>query len=149
MSKSKLMTKEYIRRIATYIFLFIFLAISFFPVYWTVVNSLKGKAELSQIPPTLFANIPTFASYVLMFVQRNFGKLILNSLIVAIVSSILCLLVAVPASYSLSRMHMPSRISKNISLWILVSKTLPPIAFVIPLFLMFSGTFVLSSIIWA
>ncbi len=142
---SKLKTKERIHRIVTYVFLLIFLVISFFPVYWTVINSLKGKAELSQIPPTLFAKIPTFVNYVLMFVQRNFGKLIVNSLIVAVVSSILCLLFALPASYSLSRMHMPARFSKNISLWILVSKTLPPIAFVIPLYLMFSGTFVLQS----
>ena len=142
---SKLKTKERIHRIVTYIFLFIFLAIAFFPVYWTVVNSLKGKAELSQIPPTLYAQKPTFANYVLMFVQRNFGKLILNSLIVALAASLLCLLIAVPASYSLSRMHMPPRISKNISLGVLVSKTLPPIAFVIPLFLMFSGTFILTS----
>jgi multiple sugar transport system permease protein len=142
---AKLTAKERAHRIVTYIFLFVFLFLSFFPVYWTVINSLKGKAELSQIPPTLFTEIPTFASFILMFVQRNFGKLILNSLIIAVVSSILCLLIAVPASYSLSRLHMPPRISKGISLWILVSKTLPPIAFVMPLFLMFSGTFILSS----
>jgi multiple sugar transport system permease protein len=142
---AKLTVKERYNRIVTYIFLFIFLLIAFFPIYWTVVNSLKGQLELSQIPPTLIALVPTLSSYILMFVQRNFGQLILNSLIVAVASSIICLLIALPASYSLSRLHMPARASRNISLCILVSKTLPPIAFVIPIFLILSRTFILNT----
>jgi len=142
---TRLAVKERLHRILTNILLFLFLLSSFFPIYWTIVNSLKGKLELSLIPPTLITKAPTFVNYVLMFVQRNFGQLMLNSIIVATISSILCLLIALPASYSLSRLHLPIRASRNISLWILVSKTLPPIAFVIPLFIIFSKTFILKT----
>ncbi|MGE5582278.1 MAG: carbohydrate ABC transporter permease [Bacillota bacterium] len=142
---AKLTPKEKFAKVGINVFIIFYLIITFFPMYWMVVNSLKNKLELGVTPPTLFTLAPTFASYVLMFVKRMFARLILNSVIVATLTSIICLVVGLPAAYSLSRMHIPKRISRGISLSILVSKTLPPIAFVIPLFLIFSKIHIIGT----
>ena len=137
--------RERFEKIGVNAFIIFYLLITFFPMYWMVVNSLKSKPELGLIPPTLMTLAPTIKSYVLMFVKRNFGQLIFNSVFVATLTSSLCLLIGLPAAYSLSRMNIPRRIARGISLSILVSKTLPPIAFVIPLFMIFSKTHILGT----
>ena len=58
-----------------------------------------------------------------------------NSLIVGVVSTVLSLLIGVPAAYALSR--WTTRAGGTITLWILASRMAPPIAFTIPYFLVY------------
>ncbi|MCM0018368.1 MAG: carbohydrate ABC transporter permease [Tagaea sp.] len=93
--------------------------------------SFKTNADILSPVPKLFFN-PTIESYASLW-QGNFPKSFMNSAIVSIVSTVLALVIGVPAAYALSRLTL--RMERPMSLLILASRMAPPIAFTIPYFL--------------
>src|SRR5258707_303842 len=81
-------------RSALFIALVVVLIIALGPVYWTAITSIKVDADINSSPPTLFPHSFTIANYTQAFlsVQRAFAKDLLNSTIVAIVTTILALI---------------------------------------------------------
>ena len=106
-------------------------AITLAPFAWLLVMSFKTNAEIFRFPPRLlFA--PTWDNYAALW-STAFRASFVNSLVVSASSTVLSLLIGVPAAYALSR--WASRASGAVSLWILASRMAPPIAFTIPYFL--------------
>ena len=101
------------------------------PFLWLLVMSFKTNAEIFHWPPRLFFS-PTLDNYAKLWTSEfrsSFG----NSLTVSVASTVISLVVGVPAAYALSRWS--GRGGATISLWILASRMAPPIAFTIPYFL--------------
>ncbi len=137
----------------------VLLLLTLFPVLWLIQMSLKVETEAFQMPPKLlFA--PTLDNYVALF-QGKFARSFNNSLIVSVATTLVSLLLGVPAAYALSRAGF--RADKGIALWILTTRMAPPIAFAIPFFLAYRSlglvdtlhglvliylTFNLSLVIW-
>ena len=107
------------------------LAVTLFPVLWLIQLSLKVETEAFRMPPKLFFS-PTFENY-LALLQGKFARSFGNSLIVSVATTLISLLLGVPAAYALSRAG--SQADKGIALWILTTRMAPPIAFAIPFFL--------------
>ena len=107
------------------------LVITLFPVLWLVQLSLKVESEAFLMPPKLIF-WPTLENYVALF-QGKFARSFGNSLIVAVLTTLISLLLGVPAAYALSRAGFQT--DKSIALWILTTRMAPPIAFAIPFFL--------------
>jgi len=107
------------------------LAITLFPVLWLIQLSLKVESEAFRMPPKLFF-WPTFDNY-LALLQGKFARSFGNSLIVSVATTLISLLLGVPAAYALSRAGVQA--DKGIALWILTTRMAPPIAFAIPFFL--------------
>ena len=107
------------------------LAVTLFPVLWLVQLSLKVENEAFLMPPKLLF-WPTFENYVALF-QGKFARSFGNSLIVGVATTLISLLLGVPAAYALSRAGFQA--DKGIGLWILTTRMAPPIAFAIPFFL--------------
>ena len=102
-----------------------------FPVFWLAQMSLKVEAEAFQMPPRLLF-VPTFENYRALF-EGRFARSFGNSTAVSIATTLLAMLLGVPAAYALSRAGF--RAEKGIALWILTTRMAPPIAFAIPFFL--------------
>ena len=109
----------------------VLLAITLFPVLWLVQMSLKVEAEALRMPPQLLFP-PTLENYLALF-QGKFARSFGNSLIVSVATTLISLLLGVPAAYALSRAGFQA--DKGIALWILTTRMAPPIAFAIPFFL--------------
>jgi multiple sugar transport system permease protein len=107
------------------------LAVTLFPVLWLIQLSLKVESEAFRMPPKLFFS-PTFDNY-LALLQGKFARSFGNSLIVSVATTLISLLLGVPAAYALSRAGFQA--DKGIALWILTTRMAPPIAFAIPFFL--------------
>ena len=107
------------------------LAITLFPVLWLIQLSLKVETEAFRMPPKLWF-VPTFENY-LALLQGKFARSFGNSLIVSVATTLISLLLGVPAAYALSRAGFQA--DKGIALWILTTRMAPPIAFAIPFFL--------------
>ena len=107
------------------------LLLTLFPVLWLVQMSLKVEAEAFQMPPRLLF-IPTLENYRALF-EGKFARSFGNSTVVSIATTLLSMLLGVPAAYALSRAGF--RAEKGIALWILTTRMAPPIAFAIPFFL--------------
>lgn len=108
-------------------------AVMAFPLYWGVVSSFKQYSEMFQIPPTFFPQRPTLSNYV-ETLQGTFLKCLLNTAVVAVASTLLAMLFGVPAAYAFSRFEFP--LSRALFFLVLAVRMVPPVAFMVPLYLM-------------
>jgi len=107
-----------------------------FPVVWVILGSLKAREMAAAIPPVWIFQ-PSLDNYASAFVIRNFGLLFLNSLIATLASTAVVLLLGSMAGYALARFKIAGK--QNILLWILSTRMFPPIAAIIPIFLLFNN----------
>jgi ABC-type glycerol-3-phosphate transport system permease component len=103
-----------------------------FPVYYVLVTSLKTRAEIYSRTPDLWPNHPQWHEYRDVLGAGNVGRALMNSGIVAGGTMVLCLLVAAPAAYALSRFRMP--LTRVLLMAVLMTQMFPLVVLVIPLF---------------
>jgi ABC-type glycerol-3-phosphate transport system permease component len=126
--------------IGRYIGVIVVLIIALAPFYWTLITSIKAPAEINTSPPTLIPHSFTTTSYAdaLASNQPAFAKDLLNSFVVATVTTIMALIFGSIAAYAISRTKFRG---KGIVLAIVLSVQLfPVIALVGPLYVFFTGT---------
>ena len=86
--------------------------ICLFPVYWTLISSLKGRDEIYEFDPSLWVKQPTLENYKWVLTQQHTSKLplnLLNSFKVAVGSIVIQLLVVTLAGYAFARMEFRGR----------------------------------------
>jgi sorbitol/mannitol transport system permease protein len=103
----------------------------FLPVFWMVLTSFHKEVDAAQNPPALFAPF-TGENYALLF-SRDILPFLINSAMASIVSTLLVLLLAVPAAYALS--IKPVEKWTDVMFFFLSTKFLPPIAALLPVYL--------------
>jgi multiple sugar transport system permease protein len=111
----------------------IFLAYLLFPLIWMISTSFKPTAEIYSGIPSLIPKTITGEHYVTVFQEERLLKSIANSLYVGIITSVIVVLISLPAAYALSRFK--TVINKVVMGWILTSQIFPAILIMIPLFL--------------
>ncbi|MEO6392696.1 MAG: carbohydrate ABC transporter permease [Pyrinomonadaceae bacterium] len=117
------------------------------PIYWMVTISLKTEVDQFAVPPKWFRFAPTLAHYQDAFVERSFGRYLLTSAIVAVISTLCALIIGTLAAYGLARFRWPRRMNTRLSLWILSTRMFPPIVTAIPLFLLMRDLFLLDTVL--
>ena len=118
--------------IITYLGLAIGLVYACFPVLWMLFSSLKSNREIFSLPPELFPKEYTLKAYYSIFSSPMKVRFFLNSYLVATVVTLLTLFVAILAGYSFSRHSF--KLKKPLNLFIISTKTVPPISLLIPYF---------------
>jgi sorbitol/mannitol transport system permease protein len=109
----------------------IFTVFFFAPVAWMVLTSFHKEVDAAANPPKVFAPI-TFEQYGLLF-SRDIAPFIINSVTASVVSTLLVLLLAVPAAYALS--IKPVEKWTDVMFFFLSTKFLPAIAALLPIYL--------------
>jgi multiple sugar transport system permease protein len=82
--------------------------VMFFPFYWTVVTSLTPGSGLSSTPQLLPAN-PSLESYAQLFSQLPFARVVGNSLLLAVITTLVQLFTSATAAYAFSRLPFRGR----------------------------------------
>ena len=103
---------------------------------WDWIAVLLGnifRVIAYRIPPEWFFK-PTWDNYIMIFKNHPFHLFFANSLIVALASTLLCLMIGAPAAYSFSRFRTGGN---SVRVSILTTQMLPVITLVIPFFLIF------------
>lgn len=103
-----------------------------FPFYWTFVTSVKPEQELYGAVVTYWPKSLTFESYRKLFVDFNFLKPMGNSLLVAVVTTIVTLVVSMLAAYAFSRYDFKGR--KGFMVMFLTNNMFPSVLLLIPLY---------------
>jgi len=105
----------------------------FAPIAWMILASFKNRTEITKYPPELFFT-PTLENYQHLFTRTDFLENTLNSFYVAGGSTVLGLLLALPAAYAISwhRMTWPATLT-------LFARMAPGTLFLLPCFIMFSN----------
>jgi multiple sugar transport system permease protein len=130
------------------------------PAYWMIKSSVSDDAELRQIPPNIVPAHPTFRHFQVVLqlpgydenvlrenMQMKFyPRATLNSLIIAISTTLIATVLGAVSAYSLSRFVGP-RIRKWVMLGLLVSRMLPLISVLIPIYMMLLATGLLDTLV--
>jgi multiple sugar transport system permease protein len=105
----------------------------FAPIAWMILASFKNRTEITKYPPEIFFT-PTLENYQHLFTRTDFLENTLNSFYVAGGSTVLGLLLALPAAYAISwhRMTWPATLT-------LFARMAPGTLFLLPWFIMFSN----------
>ena len=112
--------------------LFVFLVTA--PLVWLLLSSLMEQQALTATPPDFSAAAFTLDNYIQVFGSAaQLGKGILNSSVVALMTTALAILLGAPAAYALARLPVPG--SNVFLLLVLAAQMFPAIVIVIPLFI--------------
>lgn len=122
-----------LRPILVYGLFILMILIWAFPVIWVILTSLKSRTEIFTIPPTIFFS-PTWVHYLDALSAHDILPSIVNSILVASGTTLVTLLIAVPAGYAFSRIRFPFR--DKLSFFTLIAQMAPPIGLIIPYFLL-------------
>jgi len=115
----------------------------FFPILWTVLTSFKTEAEAIASPPSFLFFDWTWESYATVQQRSNYFLHFSNSVIISFGSTFLGLLIAIPAAWAMA--FVPGKQTKNVLMWMLSTKMLPPVGVLIPIYLIFRDTGLLDT----
>ena len=104
------------------------------PVIWVALTSVKPTTVINSPVPTFIAFEPTGEHYVEIFERFRFDRAIVNSLVTVGVSTLIVMILALPAAYAVSRMGM--MMGDTWALVILSLRFLPGVVIVLPYFKM-------------
>ncbi|MBA3416139.1 MAG: carbohydrate ABC transporter permease [Chloroflexia bacterium] len=142
------------RRVLTYAAAALLLVWTLFPIYWLLSMSLMFKTELLSVPTHLAPLEPTISNYTRLFGGTAIGpggtelpqvgqapmirRGLVNSLVIAVAVTALTMAVALPVAYALGRLTFKGRAAMLFA--IILSRSYPPIAVVVPFFYLYSRT---------
>ena len=107
----------------------------FFPILWMILASFKTELEAFAIPPSFLLFHWTIENYEIVQGRSDYIHHALNSLVVAGGSTLIAMLIAIPAAWSMS--FAPSKRTKDILLWMLSTKMMPPVGVLVPIYLLY------------
>lgn len=105
-----------------------------FPMYWIVVTSLKTIPETYSWPPTFWPKQITFEGFSRIWTYSNFSRMFLNSMIVAVSSTVFSVIMASLAAYGFSRFKFKG--SQFVLFFFLFTQMVPAILLLLPYFIM-------------
>lgn len=128
MAKRKLFAK-----FSLYLVIGIICVLVFVPILWIILTSFKTESEVYTFPPTVLPQQIRYQNFLEIF-THEYGCFTINSVIVASGSTILTMIVAILSAYGYSRFKF--RGNKSFLLSILITRMIPPIAIIVPLYFM-------------
>ena len=115
----------------------------FFPILWTVLTSFKTELEAFSIPPTFLPSTWTGENYAVVSERSNYARFVGNSILLSVGSTLVALLFAIPAAWAMA--FQPGKRTKDLLMWMLSTKMMPPVGALIPVYLLFRDFGLLDS----
>ena len=114
------------------------ITIMLWPLVMSLLASVKTSAEAASAPPSYLPSALSIENYLTVYnYHAGLGTYVFNSLIVAFLTILFCLVLAVPAGYGLARFNVPFK--EVLFLLLLASMMIPYQALLTPLYLLFSS----------
>ncbi|MGO6819243.1 carbohydrate ABC transporter permease [Rhizobium brockwellii] len=107
----------------------------FFPILWTFLTSFKSEADAIASPPQFLFFHWTTENYAEVQSRSNYLSHFMNSVIISFGSTLIGLIIAIPAAWAMA--FSPTKRTKDLLMWMLSTKMMPPVGALIPIYLMF------------
>ncbi|MFG2353376.1 carbohydrate ABC transporter permease [Streptomyces sp. NPDC048521] len=131
-------------RAGQYAALLAYLVFLAFPFLWLLSTALKSPRELGSLHPTWIPRHPTLANVRQAFAEQPLAHAALNSLLVALGTAVVAVLVATPMAYVMGRHR--TRSARAATGWVVVSQAFPFVLVIIPLFLVLKNLRLIDSL---
>src|SRR6516162_10009483 len=115
----------------------------FFPILWMVLASFKTELEAFAIPPSFLFFHWTLENYAAVQQRSDYVHHAFNSIVVAGGSTLIALLIAIPAAWSMA--FSPTKRTKDVLLWMLSTKMMPAVGVLVPIYLIYRDFGLLDS----
>jgi sorbitol/mannitol transport system permease protein len=115
----------------------------FFPILWMVLTSFKTELEAFSLPPKFLFFDWTLENFSIVQQRSDYLKFAGNSIILSLGSTLVGLVFAVPAAWAMA--FAPGKRTKDVLLWMLSTKMMPPVGALIPVYLLFKNSGLLDS----
>lgn len=123
---------RFLKRVGLYAGLVVVVVGFAFPFYWMLTTSIKTRIE--TINPAKWIFSPTLENLVFVFTKRNFLMYLKNSLLTVASTTLLSLVLALPAAYAFARFRFKGK--ENLAFTVLSLRMLPAMCVVLPYFLL-------------
>ena len=121
-----------VSRILQYVALAAFMIFLVFPFIWLISTAFKSSREINSLTVSLIPKNPTLDNFVVAFQSQGILQAALNSVLVALLTTLVVVIVSVPGAYAMARYQGKIR---NLGIgWILVSQIVPVPLIIIPMF---------------
>jgi sorbitol/mannitol transport system permease protein len=107
----------------------------FFPILWTVLTSFKSEGEAIASPPHILFFHWTLENYAEVQQRSNYLLHVTNSVVISLGSTVIALVIGVPAAWAAA--FAPTRRTKDLLMWMLSTKMMPPVGVLVPIYLLF------------
>src|SRR5215468_5137294 len=107
----------------------------FFPILWMVLTSFKTELEAFAVPPSFLFFHWTTENYAAVQERSDYLHHAINSIVIAGGSTLIALLIAIPAAWSMA--FAPTKRTRDILLWMLSTKMMPPVGVLVPIYLLY------------
>ncbi|MCX5513097.1 sugar ABC transporter permease [Kaistia algarum] len=118
--------------------------ILFFPILWTILTAFKSEGDAILFPPAFLPPHWTLENFFEVQARSDYFKHFFNSVIIAVGSSLLGLVIAVPAAWSMA--FAPAKRTKDILMWMLSTKMMPAVGVLVPIYLIFKNLGLLDTV---
>ena len=136
-------TKKNIENGALYVFVITFVSSILLPFIWLILGSFKNMKELFNVPVQILPSTWNLDNYVAVFQSQPFGKYIINSFVISLMSTLIVIVIARMTRYSIARVEIKG---KKIMLAALLSiSLLPPVTLLNPIYQLLSKLHLLNS----
>lgn len=115
-----------------FVLLLVIMLICVFPFYWMVTTSLKTQIVALEAPPVWIFE-PTLANYREALFEDGVLRTLINSLIIAVCTTALALVLGVPAAFALARFEFRGK--RDLWFWFITNRMVSPIVLALPFFL--------------
>ncbi|MBV9755525.1 MAG: carbohydrate ABC transporter permease [Alphaproteobacteria bacterium] len=115
----------------------------FFPILWTFLTSFKSEGEAIASPPSFLFFHWTLANYAEVQSRSDYFLHFMNSVVISLGSTLIALIIAVPAAWGMA--FAPTRRTKDLLMWMLSTKMMPPVGVLVPIYLLFRDTGLLDT----
>ncbi len=113
----------------------------FFPIFWIAVTAFKTEQQAYDL--SVFF-IPTLESFREVFARSDYLHFAWNSILISVGVTLLSLLLAVPAAYSMA--FFPGKKTQQVLLWMLSTKMMPSVGVLVPIYLIWKDSGLLDTV---
>lgn len=106
----------------------------FFPLIFMGVTAFKTELQAIAVP-SLWVFEPTFENFEVVNERSDYVQFAWNSVVTSVLSTVLGLLIAAPAAYSMA--FAPTKGTNGLLLWMLSTKFMPAVGALLPIYVIF------------
>ncbi|MGN6669647.1 MAG: carbohydrate ABC transporter permease [Trinickia sp.] len=113
----------------------------FFPIFWMTITAFKTERDAYSMS-LIF--MPTLDSFREVFARSDYFLFARNSVLISAGVTVLCLLLAVPAAYTMA--FFPTKRTQGLLLWMLSTKMMPSVGVLVPIYLLWKNVGLLDTV---